>query len=84
MLLSRQNLKKPLTKENKSIRDRLLILIKNEGSEEKVSDCDRNHILLKKGLDKEVSMPSVPDDWMPPVAKAEKGEPLFESVDNPC
>jgi hypothetical protein len=68
---------------DESIRDRLLILIKNEGSEEEVLDCDRNHILLKKGLDKEVSMPSVPDDWMPPVAKAEKGEPLFESVDNP-
>jgi hypothetical protein len=68
---------------DKSIRDRLLILIKNEGSEEEVSDCDRNHILLKKGLDKEVSMPSAPDDWMPPVDKAEKGEPLFESVDNP-
>jgi hypothetical protein len=69
---------------DESIRDRLLILIKNEGSEEEeVSDCNRNHIILKKGLDKEVSMPSVPDDWMPPVAKAEKGEPLFESVDSP-
>jgi hypothetical protein len=65
------------------LRDRLLILIKNDGSEEEVSDCDRNHILLKKGLDKEVSMLSVPEDWTPPVvAKAEKGEPfLFESVE---
>jgi hypothetical protein len=31
-----------------------------------------------------VSMPSVPwSDWTTPIAKAEKGEPLFKSVDNP-
>jgi hypothetical protein len=68
---------------DESLRDRLLILVKNEGSEAEVSDCDRNRILLKKGLGAEVSMPSVPDDWTPPTAKAEKGEPLFEGVDNP-
>jgi hypothetical protein len=27
-------------------------------------------------------MPSVPSDWTPPIAKTEKGEPTFESVDN--
>jgi hypothetical protein len=28
-------------------------------------------------------MPSAPSDWTAPIAKAEKGEPMFESVDNP-
>jgi hypothetical protein len=64
-----------------SLRDHLDILIKNEGPE--VSDCENNGILLKKGLAPEVYMLSVPSDWTPPIAKAEKGEPAFESVDNP-
>jgi hypothetical protein len=29
-----------------------------------------------------VSIPSVPSDWTPPIAKAEKGKPMFETVDN--
>ena len=65
-----------------SIRDRLDILVKNEGGSE-VSDCDKNRILVKKGLAPEVSMPTVPSDWIPPMAKVEKGEPTFENVDNP-
>jgi hypothetical protein len=60
---------------------RLLILIKNEGEE--VSDIESNRILLKKGLAAEGSMSSVPSDWTPPIAKAEKCEPICKSVDNP-
>jgi hypothetical protein len=66
---------------DESLRDRLEILVKNEGPE--VSDCENNRILLKKGLAAEVSMPSAPPDWTPPIPKTEKGEPTFESVDNP-
>jgi hypothetical protein len=66
-----------------SLRDRLLVLVKNEGSEEEVLDCERNSILLKKGLAAEISMPSAPSDWTPPIPKAEKGEPMFVNVDNP-
>jgi hypothetical protein len=64
-----------------TLRDRLQVLVKEEGPE--VSDCENNGILLKQGLSPEVAMPSVPSDWTPPVAKAAKGEPAFESVDNP-
>jgi hypothetical protein len=66
-----------------SLRDRLFVLMKNEGSEEEVLDCERNSVLLKKGLAAEVSMPSVPLDWVPPIPNAAKGEPSFESLDNP-
>jgi hypothetical protein len=65
---------------DESLRDRLEILVKNEGPE--VSDCENNRILLEKGLAAEVSMPSAPPDWTPPIPKTEKGEPTFESVDN--
>ena len=64
-----------------SPRDRLLILVKNEGEE--VSDVESNRILLKKGLAAEILMPSAPSDWTAPIPKAEKGEPTFASVDNP-
>jgi hypothetical protein len=64
-----------------TLRDRLQVLVKEEGPE--VSDCENNGILLKKGLSPEVSMPSAPSDWTPPIAKAGKGEPMFDSVDNP-
>jgi hypothetical protein len=64
-----------------SLRDRLLILVKNKG--EQVSDVESNRILLKKGLAAEILMPSAPSDWTAPIPKAEKGEPTFESVDNP-
>jgi hypothetical protein len=64
-----------------ALRDYLLILIKNGGEE--VSDIESNRILLKKSLAVEVSMSSIPSDWTPPIAKAEKGEPTFERVDNP-
>jgi hypothetical protein len=66
-----------------SLCDRLFILVKNKGSEEEVLDCERNSVLLKKGLAVEISMPSAPSDWTPPIPKAEKGEPVFETVDNP-
>jgi hypothetical protein len=69
---------------DETLRDRLLILIKNKGSEEEVLDTEQNHVLLKKGLAAEISMPSVPPDWIPPNPKVSKGEPkLFDSVDNP-
>jgi hypothetical protein len=64
-----------------SLHDHLLTLIKNKGEE--VADIESNRILVFKGLAAEVSMPSVPSDWTPPIAKAEKGEPLLESVANP-
>jgi hypothetical protein len=66
---------------DESLHDRLECLVNNEGLE--VSDCEHNRILLKKGLAPEVSMPSVPSDWIPSIVKAEKGEPTFQLVDNP-
>jgi hypothetical protein len=44
----------------------------NEGYEEEVSDCEKNSVLLKKGLAEEVSMSSVLSEWTPPIAKAAK------------
>jgi hypothetical protein len=64
-----------------SLCDHLDIIIKNEGPE--VSDCENNRIILKKGLAPEATMPSVSSDWTPRIAKAEKGKPAFESVNNP-
>ena len=66
---------------DESIRDRLQCLVKDEGPE--VLDCDANRCLLKKGLSPEVSVPTVPVDWEPAIAKTEKGEPTFLDVDNP-
>jgi hypothetical protein len=64
--------------------DWLFILIKNEGLKQEVSDCEKNHVLLKKGLaPAEVSIPSVPSDWTPQTAKLAKGKPTFKSVNNP-
>jgi hypothetical protein len=66
---------------DEALRDRLECLIKKEGPE--VDDGEWNGYKLKKGLPAEVSMPSVPSDWTPPIAKIEKGEPEFKDVDNP-
>jgi hypothetical protein len=63
-----------------SVRDREC-LVKGKGPE--VSDCEINRSLLKKGLGKEVSMPSVPPDWVPSIERTEKNEPAFHTVDNP-
>lgn len=60
--------------------DRLECLAKNGGPE--ADNCEINGILLKKGLALEVSMPSIPADWMPTTVKTEKGEPAFENINN--
>jgi hypothetical protein len=53
-----------------SLRDHdLVILIKNKGLEEEVLDSEDNRVLLQKGLVPKISMPSVPPDWIPPLAK---------------
>jgi hypothetical protein len=52
------------------LQDCLQVLVKEEGP--KVSDCENNGILLKKGLSPEVSMPTVPSDWTPLIAKQVK------------
>jgi hypothetical protein len=70
---------------DESLHDCILILIKDNGSEEEVLDSEENRVLLQKGLAPEISMPtSVAPNWIPPFAKVAKGEPaLFDSVDNP-
>ena len=46
-------------------------------------DGDNNSILLKKGFDPEINIPSIPDNWVPVAQKVDKGEPTFDDVDNP-
>jgi hypothetical protein len=48
-----------------------------------VDDGDSNCILLKKGSHPEIKIPGIPDNWVPPHQKVEKGEPNFDEIDNP-
>jgi hypothetical protein len=52
--------------------------------EETVEFSDRNAILLQKGVTGPVlKLPGPPTNWLAPMRKVEKGEPLFLEVDNP-
>lgn len=66
-----------------SLHNRLLQLIQNEDDDTAIDDSEQNGILLQKGVDKEVALPSPPSNWAPPTRKIEKLEPPFVLVDNP-
>ena len=60
-----------------SFRDKLILI-----DETYVVEEDET-LLGKGGLTDNITLPCPPTDWKPPSIKVEKGDPHFESVDNP-
>jgi hypothetical protein len=55
---------------------------------ETLEDKDANSIIMARNnprmaFDPLIKLPSPPDTWLPPLPKVDKGEPLYDEVDNP-
>ncbi len=67
---------------NAAIAERLVSTADDDGNEV-IDNSDRNSFLLKKGSHPEISIPSIPENWVPATQKVQKGEPDFDEVNNP-
>jgi hypothetical protein len=63
---------------------------RNEAADDnkKLEDKDDNGIILARNnmsmsVDPRMRLPEPPPEWVPPLPKLDKGEPLFSDVDNP-
>jgi len=69
------------------IQDRLERLALGEEDDEVLELADSAVLLHRGELDAAralgITIPGTPEDWVPPVRKIEKGEPAFETIDNP-
>jgi hypothetical protein len=55
---------------------------------ETLEDKDANSIIMARNnqrmsVDPLIKLPSPPDTWLPPLPKVDKGEPMYDKVDNP-